>query len=101
MANPRTNLFAFQAAVNAAAGLSGKFNYSAVLNADNISLKISQTPKTGGAAVVLYSTVLWNAGGPGSNSDANSSSDTVIVFAGDGAGVANTGDAQIFLNNLP
>ena len=100
MAN-RTNLQAFQAAVNGAGGLSGKFNYSAVLNTDNISLKISQTPKTGGAAVVLFSSVLWNVGGPGTTTDANPSQDSVAIFAADGAGVVNVADAQQFLNNLP
>ena len=100
MAN-RTSLSAFQAAVNGASGKSGNFNYSAVLNADNISLKISQTPKTGGVAVVLYSSVLWNVGGPGTTTDVNPSQDSVDIFAADGAGVVTIADAQQFLNNLP
>lgn len=102
MASQRKSVYDFIAAINAAAGRSGLFNYSAALNSDNTSVQVTQTLKTGGVSVVLYAKVLWNVSGSAAMTDASSpNQDTVSILSGEGAGVANTGSCQSFLNDLP
>lgn len=99
MANQRGSVQDFMSAVRQA-GQSGNFNYGASLNADNTTVKVTQTPKTGGVAVALFPKVLWNVSTSAALTDASSpNQDTVTIYSPDGG--TNTGACQQFLNSLP
>lgn len=101
MASQRNSVYDFIAAVNAAPGRSGLYYYSATLNSDNTSVQVTQNLKTGGSSVVLYAKVLWNVSGSAALEDASyPNMDTVSILSAEGAGVANTGSCQRFLNSL-
>lgn len=80
------------------AGQSGLYTYGASLNADNTTVQITQTPKAGGVAVVLFPKVLWNAMGVSALTDASyPNTDTICIMGSNGAHV---GSCQNFLNSL-
>jgi len=91
----------FQAAVAARSNAAGTGNvYTAVLNTDNVTLKISRVD-TKGVTTVLFSKVIWNVqGGAPVTDDSGYNGDSVIVYGQDTGQPIGTVAADQFLNTL-